>query len=277
MSRILILCAIISLISYIECNPEAVNVNFLYKSSVVLDCTSSGWDAEKIEFYRVLMTDEGEEVENKLENFVNENGVQKVEIKGTTATLNDLRREDIIKSTYFCKSTESDDKLHFVKQIEPSLMHPDKESQTVTEGGFAEFKCEILYGNENDSEITWVWTRNDTAIEDSDNFKVESDQSQSKLTISNVEESHRGMLSCTATNKFGSHSNEFQLRVKNTLAALWPFLGIVAEVLVLCVIILIYEKKCNKKPHNSGEDNEQSENLMGKESHGDLKKRNPKA
>jgi len=30
------------------------------------------------------------------------------------------------------------------------------------------------------------------------------------------------------------------------LAALWPFLGIVAEVVVLCTIILIYEKKRNK-------------------------------
>lgn len=31
------------------------------------------------------------------------------------------------------------------------------------------------------------------------------------------------------------------------LAALWPFLGICAEVFVLCAIILIYEKKRNKQ------------------------------
>lgn len=30
------------------------------------------------------------------------------------------------------------------------------------------------------------------------------------------------------------------------LAALWPFLGICAEVIILCAIILIYEKKRNK-------------------------------
>jgi len=29
-------------------------------------------------------------------------------------------------------------------------------------------------------------------------------------------------------------------------AALWPFLGICAEVLILCIIILIYEKRRNK-------------------------------
>lgn len=36
------------------------------------------------------------------------------------------------------------------------------------------------------------------------------------------------------------------VRVKDKLAALWPFLGICAEVIILCTIILIYEKKRNK-------------------------------
>lgn len=34
--------------------------------------------------------------------------------------------------------------------------------------------------------------------------------------------------------------------ITDKLAALWPFLGICAEVFVLCAIILIYEKKRNK-------------------------------
>lgn len=34
--------------------------------------------------------------------------------------------------------------------------------------------------------------------------------------------------------------------ILDKLAALWPFLGIVAEVVVLCTIIFIYEKKRNK-------------------------------
>jgi len=57
----------------------------------------------------------------------------------------------------------------------------------------------------------------------------------------------RGTYSCNATN-----ANNFTdgaavyVRVKDKLAALWPFLGICAEVFVLCAIILIYEKKRNK-------------------------------
>lgn len=43
-----------------------------------------------------------------------------------------------------------------------------------------------------------------------------------------------------------ANETETFVRVKDKMAALWPFLGICAEVLVLCTIILIYEKKRNK-------------------------------
>lgn len=36
------------------------------------------------------------------------------------------------------------------------------------------------------------------------------------------------------------------IRIKDKYAALWPFLGICAEVIILCAIIIIYEKKRNK-------------------------------
>ena len=35
--------------------------------------------------------------------------------------------------------------------------------------------------------------------------------------------------------------------VTDKLAALWPFLGIVAEVAILCTIIFVYEKKRAKQ------------------------------
>lgn len=51
---------------------------------------------------------------------------------------------------------------------------------------------------------------------------------------------------------YSKHTNERSepsvaiVRVKDKYAALWPFLGICAEVLVLCAVILVYEKKRNK-------------------------------
>lgn len=41
-----------------------------------------------------------------------------------------------------------------------------------------------------------------------------------------------------------TNANSFDATGK--LAALWPFLGICAEVFVLCAIILVYEKRRNK-------------------------------
>ena len=37
------------------------------------------------------------------------------------------------------------------------------------------------------------------------------------------------------------------LFISDKLAALWPFLGICAEVTILCIIIFVYERRRNKK------------------------------
>jgi len=39
----------------------------------------------------------------------------------------------------------------------------------------------------------------------------------------------------------------FFLRVKNKYAALWPVIGIVAEVVIVCAVIYICERRCNSK------------------------------
>ncbi|XP_068151924.1 uncharacterized protein Bsg [Drosophila tropicalis] len=73
------------------------------------------------------------------------------------------------------------------------------------------------------------------------------------LTLENVTLDDKGDYKCygsNAANEYGVNStvaSDFTtVRVKGKFAALWPFLGICAEVLILCVIILIYEKRRNK-------------------------------
>ncbi|KAM8717392.1 hypothetical protein ACLKA7_004139 [Drosophila subpalustris] len=72
------------------------------------------------------------------------------------------------------------------------------------------------------------------------------------LMVENVTLDDRGDYKCTGRNEADDFLNDevasdsTTVRVKGKFAALWPFLGICAEVLILCLIILIYEKRRNK-------------------------------
>ncbi|KAL4227669.1 hypothetical protein ACF0H5_013105 [Mactra antiquata] len=70
-----------------------------------------------------------------------------------------------------------------------------------------------------------------------------------KLVIYSLEDEDEGDYTCLATNEIDpkNATQTMTVRVKDKLAALWPFLGIVAEVVVLCAIILVYEKRRGKK------------------------------
>lgn len=76
-----------------------------------------------------------------------------------------------------------------------------------------------------------------------------------KLTITKTTLADRGFFTCYGFNEFMTKraSSSGFLRVKDKLAALWPFLGICAEVFVLCAIILIYENRRNKDSENDSD------------------------
>lgn len=76
---------------------------------------------------------------------------------------------------------------------------------------------------------------------------MSSTEARSELRIKDLDmTSDPGTYTCNGTNSEGTGQATITLRVRSHLAALWPFLGIVAEVLVLVTIIFIYEKR--RKP-----------------------------
>lgn len=96
-----------------------------------------------------------------------------------------------------------------------------------------------------------AWLKDGLPIDTSDprvSFQEFEGVENATLRIENLNYSDRADYMCVATNSEGASANSTILvRVKNKLAALWPFLGICAEVIVLCIIIYIYEKRRSKK------------------------------
>ncbi|KAM7142722.1 basigin [Molossus nigricans] len=124
-----------------------------------------------------------------------------------------------------------------------------KKSEHATEGESVVLACK----SESFPPVTdWVWYKmsdggDQVLTNNSQNKFVLSSETKTELHIQNLDlEADPGKYACNGTNAEGTDQAVITLRVRNRLAALWPFLGIVAEVLVLVTIIFIYEKR--RKP-----------------------------
>jgi hypothetical protein len=106
----------------------------------------------------------------------------------------------------------------------------------------------FVTGNDSSNDLFHLTPGSDERI----SFREHNGLEDSVLIVEPVKLSDRGVFVCLGTNEYMKSSSiepgdsDGMLRVKDKFAALWPFLGICAEVFVLCLIILIYEKRRNK-------------------------------
>jgi len=124
------------------------------------------------------------------------------------------------------------------------------ENMAVVEGEKLQIHCKAFGTN---PVVTWKIGNNETLDLTRVTLKEDSDHIKDAiLVIEHTNLLDRNMYNCTATNQATGHldydaaEQGSYVRVKGKLAALWPFLGICAEVFILCAIILVYEKRRNK-------------------------------
>lgn len=133
----------------------------------------------------------------------------------------------------------------------------DMDSFNVIQDDDLHLVCEVLLRAAfKDDEINFAWYRKfpngdeemltNLNITNGEDSSVSYVSRKSIISLEDLKFTDRAQYICEASNGQIKANSTVNVRVKDKLAALWPFLGIVAEVVILCSVICIYEKRRGK-------------------------------
>lgn len=79
----------------------------------------------------------------------------------------------------------------------------------------ASLSCYLLVGSENDQNITWTWHFKNVTLKPTCLLTIESNNTQSTLSLNSTTIVNKGYYYCTATNMYGSFTRAISLRIKS--------------------------------------------------------------
>uniref|UniRef100_A0A336L454 CSON003047 protein n=1 Tax=Culicoides sonorensis TaxID=179676 RepID=A0A336L454_CULSO len=190
--------------------------------------------------------------------------------KTTTSILSIQKPLNDDGGDYYCRVVKQDKSQKFMVIGNVAVKLPAHFA--VVEGEKLKLHC-IAVGYK--PTINWILPDNvtieDGAIESDDSrisVESEGDIEGNVLVIDPADRKDRGEYICegrSADETLFRDINDGKrvvtksyVRVKDKLAALWPFIGICSEVFLLCAIIVIYEKRHAKNAELDDSDTEQS-------------------
>jgi len=185
-------------------------------------------------------------------------------ITDTMLVINSFSSEYI--GSYSCETTTGSI-LKFKVLSAANVTAFQSKSKNLVEGDDLELKCGAS------GVDTVFWLKDNKSLDG--NMRVTYEEfnsiSNGKLKVEKLEFEDAGNYSCSA----GSDTKSIIVRVKDKLAALYPFIGIVCEVAFFCALIVIYERRRAKKM-SEDDPPEEAGHLTNSKEHNDVEVRQRK-